>query len=309
MSPELQRASRLQPKYDYSQPALVRQQMRRNIAVAEAAGFWPRNDASVRWRDVPVPNTSVCARLYQPLGCEPGPAILFIHGGGFIVGDLDTEHPRCLDMCRETRATVLSVDYRLAPEHPYPSGMVDCAAALSWLMEGSALEVDSSRVAVVGCSAGGCLASALSLMRRDQGQRLPCLQVLIYPVLDDTRTTASMRQSIDTPVWDFASANQSWRYYLGERLDTGPIPAYAAPARASSLAGLPPTYLLVADLDPLRDEGLAFGVRLIESRVPTELHHFPEAFHGFDTLSSAEPSVRARRTQYAVLSEALAARR
>lgn len=298
LHPEVARAARHVPRYDYAQPEAVRVSMRRAVAVSEASGFWRRNHPDVTWSDRMVPGSRVPVRIYEPKGRQSG-SILFIHGGGFLVGDLDMEHPRCLEMCRGTGRRIVSVNYRLAPEHPFPAAFEDCSDALSWVMLEA--EQDAEHVAVMGISAGGALSAGMNLMRRDSALPLPCIQLLIYPVLDDRLSTPSMREYRDTPAWDAVSAKHSWRHYLG----TNSASCYAAPARAQRLEGLPRTYIMAADLDPLRDEALDFGHRLIQSGVPTDVQHWPGTFHGFDVLSSGPMAASAREEHYAALRGAL----
>ena len=311
MHKELQLTAAKQPRFDYADPVAVRQAMRRNVALAESAGFWKRNHAGVEWVDRTIPDTGIPVRVYtNTQDGDRAAAVIFLHGGGFVIGDLDIEHPRCLEMCRMTGATVISVDYRLAPEHPFPAGFEDCASAVDWILDcGSAWGFDCSRVAIAGCSAGGCLAAAVLLRRRDRGQILPCFQLLIYPVLDDRMQTASMHACTETPVWDRHNSEQMWKHYLGEQQNNTSPPAYAAPARAASLKGLPPTYVMTAEHDPLRDEALIYGQRLLADGVPAEIHQFAGTFHGFDTLNDCDLSMRARHEQYGLLREALGKRR
>lgn len=306
---DLRRAAAAQPSYDYADPRPVRERMSRNIAIAESAGFWPRHDEAVDWTDQTVPRSRVPVRVYRPAGgiARPGPAVVFFHGGGFMIGDLDLEHPRCLEMCRTARAIVISVDYRLAPEHPYPAALEDCHRALSWVLDrGAEWGVRTDRVAVSGASAGGCLAAGCALLRRDEGRRLPRFLALIYPVLDDRMTTASMtRDHDDTPVWSRRHSRHMWEHYLGAGSAATDVPPYAAPARAACLRGLPPTYVMTAEHDPLRDEGLGFATRLLRAGVPVEVHNYAGAFHGFDTLSDSTLSSRARTEHYLLLEASL----
>jgi acetyl esterase/lipase len=301
-------ASRL-PRYDYRDLAGVRTAMRRAIRLAEVAGFWQRNDKSVVWADEVIPGTQIGVRLYHSVEISPqarSPVILYLHGGGFMVGDLDYEHPRCLEMCRETAATVVAVDYRLAPEHRYPAALDDCDTAIEWLMTiGPSRRLDPTKFAIVGCSAGGCLAAAALLRRRDRAAQLPGFQLLIYPVLDDRMNTVSMQTANATPVWDRTNTEIMWESYLGAQVPSPMAPPYAAPARAADVSRLPPTYIVTAEHDPLRDEGIEFARRLLLAGVATELHQFPGTFHGFDTLISSSISNRARGEQYAVLRAAL----
>jgi acetyl esterase/lipase len=239
-------------------------------------------------RKIPGPDDApdVAVRVYRaPTRADAVPCVVYFHGGGFIAGDLDTEDARCVRLARGAGCVVVSVDYRLAPEHPYPAAVDDCFAALSWACAGADdLGIDDARIGVAGASAGGTLAAAVALMARDRGGPSLAFQLLVYPALDDRRQTASM-QFVGTPFVDGDSSARLWDFYLGEsRSDVSP---YAAPARAASLSGLPATYLMTAELDPLRDEGIEYAVRLLHAGVSVELHQFGGAFHGFDMLPSA----------------------
>jgi acetyl esterase len=229
-------------------------------------------------------------RLVRPPTVEgPVPGLLLLHGGGFVMGDLDGVTPQAVDLCIRLGAIVVAVGYRLAPEHPYPAAFHDCLAALRWTAE-EADGVDPARIGVYGMSAGGGLAAALTLFVRDHGGPPLCFQVLDAPVVDDRLETASMRTFVDTPLWARHDAELSWRHYLGER--DGNVPVYAAPARAADLSGLPPAYVSVYENDPLRDEGLAYASRLLESGVQVELHLFPGTFHRSAVVTGAAVSRR-----------------
>jgi acetyl esterase/lipase len=194
----------------------------------------------------------------------------------------------------------VSVDYRLAPEHPFPSGLEDCYAALLWLAkESGELGVDAERIAVFGQSAGGGLAAGLALLARDRGGPSLCFQLLGIPELDDRLETPSMVAFTDTPMWNRPSAERSWRYYLGEE-PNGDTSVYAAPARAEDLSGLPPAYVSTCEYDPLRDEGMIYALRLLQAGVSVELHQFAGTFHG-STILPAEVS----RRQQAEMTDAL----
>jgi acetyl esterase len=199
------------------------------------------------------------------------------------------------------------VDYRLAPEHPYPAAPEDCYASLLWLAGRQAeFSIDRDRIAVVGRSAGGGLAAALTLMTRDRGGPRIAFQLLEVPMLDDRVATTSAREFTDTPVWDQASATLAWRYYLGDAAGTDAVSAYAAPARATDLAGLPPAYVHTAQFDPLRDEGIAYAQKLMAAGIPTELHSSPGTFHGSSHVEQAQISRRLAAERMAVLRRALA---
>jgi acetyl esterase/lipase len=257
-------------------------------------------------RQVPGPRP-VPVRCYVPEGRRTRPALLHIHGGGFVVGSIDSEHPACVDMARQLDAVVVSVEYRLAPEHPFPAGLDDCFDALVWL-HGSAAElgVDPDRIAVYGASAGGGLAAGLALLARDRGGPPLCFQFLGIPELDDRLATPSMTRFVDTPLWNRPAAELSWRYYLGD--SPGEVSPYAAPARATDLAGLPPAYVSTMEFDPLRDEGIAYAAALLAAGVPVELHQFPGTFHGSSVIADAAVSRRQAVESIEVLRRALAPR-
>ena len=229
-----------------------------------------------------------------------------IHGGGFIVGSIETEHIGAVLTAADLGAVLISVDYRLAPEHRYPAALHDCYAALTYIhAEADALGVDTSRVALMGASAGGGLAAATALLARDQGGPALCFQMLHIPELDDRLQTRSMESFVDTPVWNRPLAEQSWRAYLGDIAGSSDVPMYAAPARATDLHGLPPAYVSTAENDPLRDEGITYALGLLHAGVSVELHQFPGTFHGSALVMSAAVSRRAQQESAAVLRRAL----
>jgi acetyl esterase/lipase len=234
----------------------------------------------------------VRVRTYAPLALQrPLPAVLYMHSGGFVLGSIDAEHGRAATLALSAGAVLVSVGYRLAPEHPYPAALDDCYAALRWVEANAGeLGIDRNRIAVAGSSSGACLAAALALLARDRGGPQLCFQLLNAPVLDDRLETASMTAFTDTPVWDRRSAQVSWRHYLGEAEDE--VPYYAAPARAEDLSGLPPAYIATSEFDPLRDEGILYGLRLLQAGVAAEIHNFPGAYHGSEVVDTAEISRR-----------------
>ncbi|MGO4258283.1 alpha/beta hydrolase [Marmoricola sp. RAF53] len=209
------------------------------------------------------------------------PGILYIHGGGFCIGDVDIEDAGAVAVANAVGAVVVSVDYRLAPEHPYPAGLEDCHAALRLLAELPG--VDPTRLAVHGQSAGGGLAAATALLARDRGGPALCFQSLGIPELDDRLETPSMRAFTATPMWSRPQAVLSWQYYLGGN----PADGYAAPARMEDLGGLPPAYVSTCELDPLRDEGILYAMRMMAAGVSVELHTFPGTVHGSSMVPSA----------------------
>lgn len=249
----------------------------------------------------------VPVRIYRPSGAVEGlrPGVLSIHGGGFVTGNLDSDLGLGYLLAVAVGAVVVSVDYRLAPEHPFPAGLDDCYAALVWFDQHAAeLGVDPTRLAVFGNSAGGGLAAATALLAHDQGGPALCFQFLGIPELDDRLDTPSLLAFDDTPMWNRRNAELSWAYYLGP--DPGPVSPYAAPARASDLAGLPRTYLSTMEFDPLRDEGLRYASAMLEAGVPVELHQFAGTFHGSLLAPSAWSSGRQISEMIDVLVHALA---
>ncbi len=249
-------------------------------------------------------------RLYQPLAAASGPrgCVVEIHGGGFMMGDIEMMDAWCQVVAAELDAVVVSVEYRLAPEHPFPAGVEDCYAALAWTAANAAqLGVDAKRIAIAGQSAGGGLAAATALMARDRGGPALCFQLLEIPELDDRLDTPSMLAFQDTPLWNRPNAVWSWKHYLGPKHLGEPSP-YAAPARAKDLAGLPPAYVSTMEFDPLRDEGILYALRLLQADVAVELHSYPGTFHGSGLLPTAAVSQRGARESREALRRAISAK-
>jgi acetyl esterase/lipase len=229
-----------------------------------------------------------------------------IHGGGFVVGNIETEHLGAAMMAAHVGALVVSVEYRLAPEHTYPAALHDCYSALRFLHdEAPALGVDRERIALVGASAGGGLSAATALFARDRFGPAVCFQMLHIPELDDRLETPSMQKFVDSPIWNRPLAEKSWRYYLGDLFGSDDVPAYAAPSRATDLSGLPPAYVSTAENDPLRDEGILYALGLLQAGVSVELHQFPGTFHGSAMVVTAEVSRRAQEESTRVLRRVL----
>jgi len=270
--------------------------------------------ADVEREDKMIPgregDPDVHVRIYRPADAPDGPlpGLFEIHGGGFIVGDLTMMDALCDSVAAEFPAVVVSVNYRLAPEDPFPAGVEDCYAGLKWMADNAAeLGIDPERIAIGGQSAGGGLAAATALLARDRGGPALCFQLLDIPELDDRLETPSMQQFIDTPLLNRPNAIRSWSWYLGS--DDAPgsddVSYYAAPARCEDLSGLPPTFVAVMEFDPLRDEGLTYAMRLLEAGVSTELHAYPGTFHGSALVTTAEVSKRQARDSFDALKRAL----
>lgn len=225
----------------------------------------------------------VVLRVHRPVGAEgPLPCVYFIHGGGYVLGSAEMDDLRFDKWCPKLRCVGVSVEYRLAPETPYPGPLLDCYAGLSWVYHHAAeLGVDRGRIGIGGASAGGGLASGLALLAHDRGEIPLAFQLLIYPMLDDRRVTVSSQWEV--PVWSPAANRYGWRAYLGDLFDKGDdVPPFAAAVHATDLRGLPPAYVCVGSLDGFLDEDVAYALRLNQAGVPTELHVYPGAPHGFD---------------------------
>jgi acetyl esterase/lipase len=247
-------------------------------------------------RDVPVPSidgADVLVRIYTPAQApHPAPGLLNIHGGGMVLGSVGIDDAKCMSLAENLGAVVASVEYRLAPEHPYPAPLEDCYAALAWFSASAdELGVNRDRIAVIGASAGGGLAAGTALAARDRGGPPLCFQLLVYPMLDDRHDVPGRRVITDPRVWSTTANLAAWRAYLGE-LRGDDVPGYAAPARATDLSGLPPTYLCVGDLDLFADETLVYARRLLAGGVPVELHLYPGAFHGSSSFVPSAPVSR-----------------
>jgi acetyl esterase len=222
----------------------------------------------------------VGGRLYRPDDAEPVATVVYLHGGGWVTGDLEYSDPLCRHLAADAACEVLSVDYRLAPEHPFPAPLEDAFGALSW----AARELASGRPLVIaGDSAGGALAAACALRARDESGPDLAGQLLVYPVLDAdlARDSYTTNQGM---VLGPQEMGWFWDHYLPD--PNGRTQQSAAPLRAEALSGLPPTVLVVADLDPLRDEGLAYAARLSAAGVPVRLRHVPGLVHGFLRFSA-----------------------
>ena len=240
-------------------------------------------------RAVPGPEGApdVPVRVYRPGEAgSPLPALLWIHGGGYVLGDVEGDDLNVKQMTRAVGCVIVSVEYRLAPETPFPGPLEDCYAALKWLHgHAEELGLDPARLASGGASAGGGLAAGLGLLARDRGEVPLCFQLLIYPMIDDRNILGAEQAGSDTHIWSRASNRFGWTSYLGREPGGEVMPYYAAPARAEDLAGLPPTFINVGDLDLFLDEDIEYAQRLLRVGVPTELHVYPGAYHGFNGLA------------------------
>lgn len=250
----------------------------------------------------------VMVRTYVPdARHDSSPALYWVHGGGMVLGEVAMDDDKCADIAQELNMVVASVDYRLAPEHPYPAPMEDCYSGLTWFFaQAEAMGLDPSRIAIGGGSAGGGLAAGLALLARDRGEVAPCFQLLTFPMLDDRNITPSSYAIEDTRVWNRDANLAGWNAYLSGGAGGPDVPIYAAPARATDLAGLPPAIITVGDLDMFVDEDIAYAQALLHAGVPTELHVYPGAFHGSSVfVPDSDTSQRWKRDELAALGRAL----
>ena len=232
-----------------------------------------------------VPGTDgVTVRVHRPVDASGAlPAVVWMHGGGLVLGRAEGDDARFDRWCPMFGCVGVSIDYRLAPETPYPGPLDDCYAALRWVHDhADELGVDRARIGIGGASAGGGLAAGLGLLARDRGEVPVAFQLLIYPMLDDRQITVSSTWA--DPIWPPTANTYGWTAYLGAAKGGPDVPIYAAAARATDLTGLPPTYVCVGALDGFSDEDIDYVVRLRHAGVPTELHVYPGAPHGFDSL-------------------------
>ncbi len=254
---------------------------RQQMAARAIPGLRSPDVASAVNRDMPGPGGPLPLRIYTPEGTGPFPLMVFFHGSGFVVCDLDTHDAMCRNLCDGTRSVVVSVDYRLAPEHKFPAAPDDCLAATRWVAANAvALNGDASRIILAGDSAGGNLAAVKALRCRDEGGPALAGQLLIYPVTDyHTPGTPSYEENAEGYGLGRAGMEWFWNHYLADS-SHGAHP-HASPLRAASLAALPPAYVATAEYDPLRDEGEIYGKALQAAGVPTRIKRWDGVNHGF----------------------------
>jgi len=254
---------------------------------------------------IPSSNGAPACRglLHRPASAGPHAAILNLHGGGFVAGTAQREDGAMRTLASALDAVILTIDYRLAPETPYPGALHDAVTALLWLHDqADRLAIDASRIAVRGVSAGGGLAAGLALHARDhKGPRIAFLS-LVYPMLDDRTGPHPVAGKF---VWPVATNRFAWTSYL-DGID--PVPIYAAPGRAQDLGGLPPTFIATGAIDLFADEDIKFAQLLMRAGVPTELHVYPGAYHGFTLIGTATVAQRFERDSVEAFERALCVR-
>jgi acetyl esterase/lipase len=252
-------------------------------AMREGIGALPVElSDKVERKDYVVPgDPDVVIRVHRPVGVSgPLPCFYAIHGGGYVLGSYAMDDARFDAWCPEFQCVGVSVEYRLAPETPYPGPLEDCYLGLKWVYDHhDEIGVDPGHIGIGGVSAGGGLAAGLALLARDRGEVPLRFQLLDCPMLDDRQTTPSS-QLDGLHVWNRHSNTFGWRAYLGDLYGTADVPAYAAAARATDLAGLPPAYVCVGGVDGFRDEDILYATRLNQAGVPADLHVYSGAPHG-----------------------------
>ncbi|OMF15557.1 lipase [Paenibacillus amylolyticus] len=267
-------------------------------SLVSAASVRKSEHVNTTSRKIPRDGGEMLVKIYEPAGRTNDllPAMLWIHGGGYVLGHPDMDDKLCELFVQTAECIVVSVDYRLAPEHPYPAAIEDCYAGLVWMTEESAiLGIDVNRVAIAGASGGGGLTAALALMARDKGGPSIIFQMPLYPMLDNRNITPSSHEITEEgSIWNRTDNVAAWNMYLGEENDVSGSSSYAVPSRAESLAGLPPAYTCVGQLDLFRDETMEYVARLAQAGVDVEFHLYPGCFHLFESLApETEVSQRA----------------
>jgi len=310
--PELRQAVRYMPR-----PAPAAGPDRRSVRLTRllvrlgAAGARPLPGVSTKDAHFSGPPgaPAVRVRLYRPPGLRPdAPALLWLHGGGYTMGTLGMDDRRCSELALEAGMLVVSVDYRLAPEHPFPAALEDGYAALIGLTaQAGLLGIDPMRIAIGGASAGGGLAAALCQLAHDRQAARLAFQLLIYPMLDDRTGVAADPDEERRRVWGASDNRFSWAAYLGQDADRANPPAYASAARRADLSGLPPAWIGVGALDLFHDEDVAYAARLRACGVGCETVVVPGAYHGFDVVApKADVVLTFKRDAFAALRHAFA---
>ncbi len=254
--------------------------------------------AGIADRTIPGPAGTVPVRVYTPVGRAPFPLVVYFHGGGWVLGSLETHDSICRQLAAAAQAVVMSVGYRLAPEYRYPAAIHDCYAALVWAAANAGvLGIDALRIALAGDSAGGNLACVVAMMARDRGGPAVCFQLLVYPVTNYAFDTPSYRENANGYLLEKEAMMWFWSHYLPSPVH-GEEP-YASPLRAPDLHGLPSALIITAEYDPLRDEGEAYGRRLAEARVPVRMHRYQGMIHGFLGMSPVWEQAKAAMAESA----------
>ena len=308
--PELQRVAEMFPRVNFSRKNLWFWRIMNHIFAIRIA---PK-DISIRNMYIPARNdpAQIRLRVYYPkpgLNYKSLPALVWIHGGGYVAGRPEQDDQACIQYVRELGIAIFSVDYRCAPEHPFPSALQDNYAALAWVgSNATQLGIDPQRIAIGGASAGGGLAAALAQCACDEGEVKPIFQMLIYPMLDDRTCLRTDMVDHGYLTWSPESNRFGWESYLGQECGAREVLPYVVPARRDNLSGLPPAWIGVGNLDLFHDEDVAYAQRLQDCGVACELNVVSGAFHGFDLSGPASSVVQDfRKSQIAALRKYLLA--
>lgn len=304
--PELQKIARRSPRFTLSsKSAWVINTIMSLLPAPKAPKDITIENVVIKGQDA----QTIRLRVYKPTSppAAPMPVLVWLHGGGYVIGKPEMDDRLCAEYVREAGIVVVSVDYRRAPQHPFPAGLEDSYAALKWVaLHSEQLGADAKRIAVGGASAGGGLAAALAQCAFDRQEVSPVFQLLIYPMLDDRTVLRADIDDSNNVAWNQKSNRFGWQSYLGQECGSDTVPAYSVPARRQDLSGLPPAWIGVGTLDMFHEEDVIYGQRLTESGVECEMAIVPGAFHGFDALSFQAPIVRDfRASQIAVLKKYL----
>jgi len=284
LDPQLAAVVAQLPATDLSDIPAARTALAQTVARFSTAEPSPAIDRSDHRAPGTPGHPDVLLRVFRPAAADGAlPCLYWIQGGGFVLTKADLDDQYCEALAERHGCVVISVDWRRAPEHPFPAAAEDCYAGLAWALRNAAwLAIDPARVVIGGYSSGGGLTAALALLARDRRELAVAHQLLIYPMLDDTNSTPSSHAVTDPQVWNRASNQIAWHSYLGGAREAGSVSPYAAPARAEDLSGLPPATVLTGELDLFADEDILYAQRLMHAGVTTELHVYPAAHHGFD---------------------------
>lgn len=304
--PELQQVAKKSPKFIFNHKNFWL------INLLMALAPTPKTPEDIRIENIFISGqderTKIRLRIYQPKSAATStPVLVWLHGGGYIMGNPEMDDRSCAEYVRELGITVVSVDYRCAPKHPFPAGLDDSYAALKWVASHAQdLNIDTKRIALGGASAGGGLAAALGQLAYDRQEVEVVFQLLVYPMLDDRTVLRADIDDSNNITWNQKSNRYGWESYLGKPCGADDVPAYSVPARRADLSGLPKAWIGVGTLDVFHDEDVAYAQRLKACGSECEIDIVPGAFHGFDVFDPQVPIVQGfRRSQIAALKKYL----
>ncbi|MDX2006043.1 MAG: alpha/beta hydrolase [Meiothermus sp.] len=304
--PELQQIAERSPKFNFSKQNLW------FMRLLMSAMPSPKVPEHILVENIYIPGqneqSKIRLRIYKPKSiAAPTPVLLWMHGGGYVVGKPEQDDGVCAQYVDELGITVVSVDYRYAPKHPFPAGLDDSYTALKWVaLNCQQLGIDAKRIAIGGASAGGGLAAALVQLAHDRQEIKPVFQLLVYPMLDDRTVLRTEINDRNYVTWSHKSNQFGWESYLGKKCGEVDVPAYSVPARRTDLSSLPPAWIGVGSLDLFHDEDVAYAQRLKECGIECELCVVSGAFHGFDVFDPRVPIVQGfRKSQISAMKKYL----